>query len=135
MAKTMTKIEIVSEKSPQEVRPFDKGRLELFNLSGSLIGRATFEPGWKWSECVGPIAKTPLCTAGHLGYQISGTMRIVDETGRQSLIKAGDFFSIPPGHDAWVEGDETVVVVDFQGMASYAKPSSGGGKPERQRKH
>jgi hypothetical protein len=113
--------EYKSFNSPEEVRAFSKGKVELVNVSGAMIGRATFEPGWKWSTCVGPIAGTPTCQAAHLGYQISGTMITRMNDGTEKTSKAGDVLSIPPGHDAWVVGDEPVIVVDFQGMVDYAK--------------
>jgi hypothetical protein len=117
------KFESKSFSAPDEVRKFDKGKVELVNVGGSLIGRATFEPGWKWSTCVKPVAKTDSCQAAHFGYQISGTMVTKMDGGGESTSKAGDVLSIPPGHDAWVVGNDTVVVVDFQGMANYAKKS------------
>ena len=107
--------------SPDEVRKFDKGKVELVNVAGATVGRATFEPGWKWSTCVKPIATTPSCQAAHFGYQLSGTMTTRMEDGTEKTSKAGDVLSIPPGHDSWVVGNEPVVFVDFQGMVDYAK--------------
>lgn len=117
----MTQFEVGAFDQPQEVRTFEKGRLELVTVGGITIGKATFEPGWKWSTCVKPIAKTETCQSAHLGYQLSGTMRIRLADGTEKTLRAGDVFSLPPGHDGWVEGDEDVVVVDFQGMADYAR--------------
>jgi hypothetical protein len=116
-----------------EVRTFDKGRLELFHVGDAIIGRATFEPGWKWSTCLKPIAKTASCQSAHLGYQVAGDMHIVTDSGREFDIHKGDFFSLPPGHDGWVTGDESVVVIDFQGMTDYAKPKDA--LAARDRKH
>jgi hypothetical protein len=107
--------------SPEEVRNFDKGKVELVKVAGALIGRATFEPGWQWSTCVKPIAKTESCQAPHFGYQISGTMKLRMDDGTERTTKAGDVQNIPPGHDAWVVGNEPVVLIDFQGMVDYAK--------------
>ena len=121
MSKISEKFESKSLNSAEEVRKFDKGKVELVNVAGATIGRATFEPGWKWSTCVGPIAKTKSCQAAHLGYQISGTMTTRMDDGTESISKAGDVLNIPPGHDAWVVGNETVVVIDFQGMVDYAR--------------
>jgi len=115
--------ELKSLNSPEEVRKFDKGKVELVNVAGAAIGRATFEPGWKWSTCVKPIAKTNSCQAAHYGYQISGTMTTRMDDGTERTSKAGDVLNIPPGHDAWVVGSEPVVLVDFQGMVGYAKQS------------
>ncbi len=109
-----------SFSSPDEVRRFHKGHLELVNVAGGAIGRATFEPGWKWSTCVKPLAKTNSCQAAHYGYQVSGTMTTRMDDGTETTSKAGDVLNIPPGHDAWVVGNEPVVFVDFQGMVDYA---------------
>ncbi len=113
--------ELVSLGSPHEVREFPKGKVELFRVSGAVVGRATFEPGWKWSTCVKPIAGTESCQAAHFGYQLSGTMMVQMDDGTQMTTKAGDFVSIPPGHDGWVVGNEPAVFLDFQDMIDYAK--------------
>jgi hypothetical protein len=121
MSKSAEKFESKSLNSPEEVRKFDKGKVELVNVAGATIGRATFEPGWKWSTCVKPIANTSSCQAAHFGYQVSGTMTTRMDDGTEKTSKAGDVLNIPPGHDAWVVGNEAVVVLDFQGMVDYAK--------------
>lgn len=123
MAATLEKFERKALSKPDETRPFAKGRLEIVNIGGTTIGRATFEPGWKWSECVKPIAKTESCQAPHLGYLISGRMIVVMDDGTQLEYGPGDACSIPPGHDAWIVGNENCVVVDFTGFKDYAKPS------------
>jgi hypothetical protein len=105
---------------PDEVRTFPKGKLEIVKVGGVVIGRATFEPGWRWSESVQPIAKTKSCEAPHFSYQVSGTMMVQLDDGSRIEIKPGDIALLPTGHDAWVVGDEPVVTVDFQGMADYA---------------
>lgn len=119
----MLKFESKSLNSPEEVRKFDKGRVELVKVAGASIGRAIFEPGWKWSTCVKPIANTNSCQAAHYGYQLSGTMTTRMDDGTEIISKAGDVLNIPPGHDAWVVGSEPVVLIDFQGMADYARQS------------
>ncbi|MCB4756915.1 MAG: cupin domain-containing protein [Elusimicrobia bacterium] len=121
MEKLLEKLEIKSLNSPEDVRKFDKGKLELINIGGVVIGRATFEPGWSWSESVKPLAKTKSCEAPHFQYHISGTLKVRMDDGTERILKAGDVSLLPPGHDAWVIGNEPVVVVDFQGMADYAK--------------
>jgi hypothetical protein len=121
MPQTIAKVDCKSLNAPEEVRKFEKGKLELVKVDGVMIGRATFEPGWKWSTCVQPIANTPSCTAAHFGYQLSGTLVTKMDDGTETVSKVGDVLMIPPGHDAWVRGAEPVVVVDFQGMADYAK--------------
>ncbi len=118
MAGTVSK----SFDSPEETRNVDKGRVEVVNLGGAQVMRATFQPGWKWSECVGPVAGTDSCQIAHMIYTVSGQMIVKMDDGSEATIKAGDVTSIPPGHDAWIVGDEPYVGIDFQGAAGYAKP-------------
>ena len=118
---TLEKVVIKNFARPDEVRNFEKGKVELVKVNGSLIGKATFEPGWKWSTHVKPIAKTDLCEAPHFQYIVSGTMKVVTGDGDEYTVKGGDVLKIGAGHDAWVVGSEKVVAVDFQGMADYAK--------------
>jgi quercetin dioxygenase-like cupin family protein len=107
---------------PDEARPFkDKGRVEIVNIGEGVVGRATFEPGWKWSEHVKPIAGTDSCQAAHVGYVLSGRQVIKMDDNTELEISAGDIVSIPAGHDGWTIGDEPCVVLDFAGMATYAK--------------
>ncbi len=121
MQKTLERLEIKNFGTADEVRTFEKGRVDLVNIGGMQVGRATFQPGWKWSTCVKPIAKTASCEAAHFGYQLSGTMRLRMDDGTEKTMRAGDVINIPPGHDAWVEGHDNVVCLDFQGMGDYAK--------------
>jgi len=114
-------LEVKGFASPDEVRTFEKGKVELVKIGGAMVGKATFQPGWKWSEHVKPLAKTESCQAPHFQVQLSGTMHVVMDDGTERDMKAGEVSLIPPGHDAWVVGDEPVVVVDFQGMVDYAK--------------
>jgi len=109
--------------SPEETRPFEggMGQLELVNIKEGAVGRATFQPGWRWSEHIKPIAKTDSCQAAHTAYYISGRMRVVMDDGEEVEYGPGDFAIIPSGHDAWVVGNEPCVVVDWQGFADYAK--------------
>ena len=111
--------------SPEEVRKFegDSGQLELVNLDAGPVGRATFKPGWKWSEHVKPIAGTDSCQAAHTCYFVSGRMKVVMDDGEEMEYGPGDFAIMPPGHDAWIVGDEPCVVIDWQGFADYAKPA------------
>src|SRR5262249_55472010 len=114
--------EVKSIRKPDEVRRFDKGRLELVTLHGLTFGKATFEPGWRWSECVRPIAGTPSCEVHHNGYVLSGRMHVKMDDGDERDVVAGDVFVLPPGHDAWIVGEEPCVVFDFSGdIARYAK--------------
>ncbi|MFV2120337.1 cupin domain-containing protein [Streptomyces sp. Act-28] len=110
--------------SADETRPFEdgKGRLDLLNTDGGSVGRAVFEPGWRWSEHVKPIAGTDSCRAAHTGYVVSGRMRVVMDDGESGDAGPGDFISVPPGHDAWVVGDEPCVTLDWTGFGDYARP-------------
>lgn len=117
----LTRPEIGNFGTPDEVREFPLGRLELVKIGGATVGRGTFLPGWHWAKSVKPIAQTESCEAPHFQYQISGVMRARMDDGTEFDTKAGDVVMLPPGHDAWVVGDEPVVVVDFQGMVDYAK--------------
>lgn len=117
----MKTTELKSFGKPDEVREFPLGILELVNVGGSVIGRGTFQPGWKWSSSVKPIAKTESCEAPHFQYQIAGVMKVRMDDGTELTSRAGDVVSLPSGHDAWVVGNDPVIVVDFQGMADYAK--------------
>ena len=121
MKLTNKKAEMKSFTKPDEVRTFPKGKLELVNIGGAVVGRATFEPGWKWSTSLQPLVKTKSCEAPHFQYHVSGTIKILMDDGTEFVCKAGDVSLLPEGHDAWVIGDEPVVIVDFQGMIDYAK--------------
>ena len=117
----MAKMEGKSLNRPDEVRTFDKGKLEIINIGGRTVGRATFQPGWRWSNSVKPLVNTKSCEAPHFQYHISGTLRVKMDDGAERDFKAGDVSLLESGHDAWVIGNEPVVIVDFQGMLDYAK--------------
>jgi quercetin dioxygenase-like cupin family protein len=120
----MTKMIRKSLDSPEETRPFQDGmgKVELVNLESGAVGRAIFQPGWQWSKHVKPIAKTDSCQAAHTGYCVSGKMKVVMDDGEEMEFGAGDFSVIPPGHDAWIIGEEPCVMIDWQGFTDYAKP-------------
>jgi hypothetical protein len=107
--------------APDETRPFEKGKAELVNIGGGVVGRFTLEPGWKWSEHVKPIAGTEWCEAPHFQYHLAGTLHVVMSDGTEFDAKAGDITALPSGHDAWVVGNEPVVVIDWSGASNYAK--------------
>ncbi len=107
---------------PDETREFPQGRVEVVSLGGVTFGRATLQPGWKWSISVKPIANTPSCQAPHLQYHISGRLAVRMDDGSEAEFGPGDVSLLPPGHDAWVVGNEPVVLVDVSGMGQYAKP-------------
>jgi quercetin dioxygenase-like cupin family protein len=107
---------------PDETRPFKaKGKAEIVKLGSVNVGKGTFEPGWRWSEHVKPIAGTDSCQSPHIGYCLSGRMTIQMDDGQEGQIGPGDAFTIAPGHDAWTIGNEACVLLDFSGMESYAK--------------
>ncbi len=115
-------VEVKNFDSPDETRPFEgKGQADIVDVGGNVVGRGVFEPGWRWSENVKPIAKTDSCQAHHLGYCISGGMTVYMEDGSEREIGPGDVFDIPPGHDAVVTSDEPCVQLDFSGFSAYAK--------------
>jgi hypothetical protein len=118
-----TKAEHRAFNTPDEIRPFEHGKMELLNAGGGTVGRAKFEPGWRWSNDVKPIAGTETCQAAHFCYQTSGTLRVRMDDGTEFDIRAGDLAVIPPGHDAWVIGEETVEMIDWQGALHYAEPN------------
>ena len=107
--------------APDEVRTFAKGKVELAKVGGVTFGKATLLPGWKWSESVKPIVGTESCMAPHTQYHISGRLHVVMDDGSEDEFGPGDIGYLPPGHDAWVVGDEAVVVIDVTGMKEYAK--------------
>ena len=109
--------------SPDEVREFGHGHVKLVNLDSGPIGKGTFEPGWRWSNDVKPIAGTDSCQVLHIGYVISGRMAIVGDDGSEVEIGPDDVFHLGPGHDAWTVGDEACVIVDFGGLHGYAVPN------------
>jgi len=117
----MAAMEKKSFDSPEETRSVDKGSVEILNLGGTQVMRATFQPGWKWSECVRPVAGTDSCEVAHLVYVNSGRMAVRMDDGSEVEIGPGDVAQIPPGHDAWIVGDEPCVVIDWQGFTDYAK--------------
>ncbi len=106
---------------PDEVRSFEKGKLELVTLGDVTFGRATLQPGWKWSTCVKPLVHTESCEAAHLQYHVSGRLHVVMDDGTETDFGPGDISFLPPGHDAWVVGNEPVVVIDISGMRDYAR--------------
>jgi len=119
--KRMARLETKSIDQPDETRPVDKGKVEVVQLDGATVMRTTFEPGWRWSECVKPIVGGDSCQVHHVGYAISGRMHVRMNDGEELDVGPGDALQIPPGHDAWVVGDEPYVGLDFKGGAEYAK--------------
>jgi hypothetical protein len=116
----LAKAKVKKFGAPDETRTFDKGKLQLVNFGEATIGRGVFEPGWKWSKHVKPIAKTKSCEAPHFQYHVTGVLHVRMDDGTEMDIGPGEISMLPPGHDAWVVGVEPVTVVDFQGMVDYA---------------
>jgi class 3 adenylate cyclase len=113
--------------NPDEVRSFNNGRIDLYSLDDIDIGRTVFQPGWRWSNDVKPIAGTAFCQYHHVGIVLSGTLHVEMEDGLSLEIHADSAYEIPPGHDAWVVGDDPWITIDFAGMRSYARTAVGSG--------
>jgi hypothetical protein len=126
MARMSTGTETMQKRSfdsPDEVRPAGKGEGRFVSLEGVTFGRVALQPGWKWSESVKPIAKTDSCPALHHGIVLRGRLHVVMDDGSEEEYGPGDVYYMPPGHDAWVVGDETYEGVDFAADEKWAKPS------------
>ena len=108
---------------PDEIRTFPKGKFEIVHIAGTTIGRATYEPGWRWSECIKPVAGTESCQLHHVGTVASGQLRIRHNDGTEVEVGSGDAYVIEPGHDAWVIGSEPFVAYEFDSGAAetYAR--------------
>jgi mannose-6-phosphate isomerase-like protein (cupin superfamily) len=122
MAQTIHQAETKPLHAAADKRTFPNGKLEIVEIAGTEFARATMQPGWKWSESVKPIAGTESCEVPHLGYVVSGRMTVAMNDGTRLQLRGGDAVSIPPGHEAWVEGNEPFVMIDFAGSSDYAKP-------------
>ena len=113
-------LELISFGEPTETRTFEKGRFEVYEVGPATLGRATYEAGWKWSEHVGAQTGQTSCQVEHVGLVLSGTAVAAMDDGREIVMKEGDFFYIPPGHDSWVVGDEPYVSLHIMGSEDYA---------------
>ena len=117
-----TEVIVKRFENPDEVREFAKGRFELVNIGGMTIGRAIYEPGWRWSVDVGPNVGAKLCSVEHLGLVLEGTATAAFEDGRVCELTPGTLFHIPPEpHDSWVIGNDRYVSLHFLGAGRYAK--------------
>src|SRR5262245_1926838 len=119
MAQTTKK----SFDQPDEVRTMPKASMAIVKMGDIVYGKGVIEPGWKWSECVKPIVQTESCQVHHKGFIVSGRMHIKMDDGSEVELVAGDVMDCPPGHDAWVVGDEPCVAYDIAGAVNYAKPA------------
>jgi hypothetical protein len=118
---TMQETQHKSFSAPDETRDFPNGKAEILNVGDAEIGRLVFQPGWRWSNDVKPLAGTQSCEAPHFQYHVSGRLAIRMDDGTEFIAGPGDITSLPSGHDAWVVGDEPVVVVDWYGASNYAR--------------
>src|SRR3954449_5272936 len=107
---------LIDFDSPTEVREFEKGRFEVYEVGPMTLGRATYEPGWKWSEHVGEGS----CQVEHVGLVLSGEAAVKMDDGTEKVMRQGEFFYVPPGHDSWVVGDEPYVSLHIMGSEDYA---------------
>ena len=112
-----------SHETPDERRTPPKTQVDVVRLEGFTLGRFTFQPGWRWSECVKPVAGTESCQLSHVGYAVAGQITIRLPDGREEMIRAGESYTIPPGHDARVEGGEPFVGIEVMSAEQFAKPS------------
>ena len=111
---------------PDDVREIPHGHLETYDMGDIRIGRSVLQPGWRWSESIKPIARTELCESHHIGLCVSGSARIRMREGAELLVEAGQFYEVPPGHDAWVVGDEPWITIDWQPSTAFARTEGGG---------
>jgi quercetin dioxygenase-like cupin family protein len=118
-----TNLDLINVDEPSETRAFDKGRFDVYRVGPTTVGRATYEPGWRWSEHVGPTVGTASCQVEHVGLVLAGEAVVRMDDGTERVLKANDFFYIPPGHDSWVVGDEPYVSLHIVGSEGYAAPS------------
>jgi quercetin dioxygenase-like cupin family protein len=121
----MAKLNVKKFAAADETRNFPHGRVELLEIPGGTIGRVIFEPGWRWSKDVKPVARTQSCQVAHSIYVLSGKTHVRMDDGEERDLQPGDYAYLPPGHDGWTVGDEPCVVLDMIGMAEYAKASPG----------
>jgi mannose-6-phosphate isomerase-like protein (cupin superfamily) len=117
----MAKAQRKSLDQPDETRPIERGKVEVVELEPGTVLRTTFEPGWRWSECVKPVVGGDSCQVHHFGYAVSGRLHVRMDDGEELEFAAGDAVNIPPGHDGWVVGDEPYVGIDVVGT-EFGKP-------------
>ena len=118
---SVSKFETKSHNMPDELRKPDKTLIEIIRLDGFTLGRLNLEPGWRWSECIKPVVHTDSCQVSHAGYAISGSIVVRMNDGTEKTIAAGESYTIPPGHDAWVVGDEPFVGIEVMSAEQFAK--------------
>ncbi len=119
----VTGFTVRSHDAPDERRTPPKTQVDVVRLEGFTLGRFTFQPGWRWSECIKPAVGTDRCQLAHLGYAVSGRLTVQQADGYQQTIQAGESYAIPSGHDAWVEGAVPFVAIEVMSADQYAKGS------------
>ncbi len=122
--------EIRRFEAPDERREFEKGTFHVLHLGGMALGRARYEPGWRWSEHVGAAQGESSCQVEHVGMVLVGRTVVAMDDGTEVELGAGDLFYVPPGHDSWVVGDEPYESLHLLGATEYAKASAGAGTRE-----
>jgi len=115
------KLQVKSAHSPDEVRTPDKTRVEVVRFDTCAMARFRFEPGWRWSDCIKPVAGTETCQVSHVGYALSGTIQVKLQDGTEMTIRGGDFYTIPPGHDGWVVGTQPFIGIEVMSAEHYAR--------------
>lgn len=118
--RVLNPLELVSLDAPTEVRTFEKGKFEVYRVGPMTLGRATYEPGWRWSTHVGAKTGEASCQVEHVGLVLSGQAMAAMDDGTERVMRAGEFFYVPPGHDSWVVGDEPYVSLHIMGSEGYA---------------
>jgi len=119
----VSKLDVKSHDTPDELRSPNKTKVEVVRLKEFTLGRLPMEPGWKWSDCIKPVVKTDSCQVSHVGHCISGRIHIQMNDGSETTITPGTSYTIPPGHDAWVEGSEPFVCVEVLSAEQFARPA------------
>jgi quercetin dioxygenase-like cupin family protein len=120
-ANVVNQLEVKSHNSPDEKRRPDKSEIDVVTVGDYTVGRFTFEPGWRWSDCIKPVVQTDSCQNSHVGFCVSGALAVETTDGNRINISAGDSYTIPPGHDAWVDGAQAFVGIEFLSAADFAK--------------
>jgi quercetin dioxygenase-like cupin family protein len=115
----VTQLEVKSHNSADEIRRPEKTVVENVTVGDYTIGRLTFEPGWSWADCIKPLVQTESCQLNHVGYCVSGALEVETTDGKKISISQGDSYTIPPGHNAWVVGDETYSAIEFVSAAEF----------------
>jgi mannose-6-phosphate isomerase-like protein (cupin superfamily) len=117
----VTQLEVKSHNTPDEKRRPDKTEVDIVKVGDYTIARMTFSPGWRWSDSIKPVVQTESCQNNHVGFCVSGALSVETTDGNRISISGGDSYTIPPGHDAWVEGEQPFVGIEFLSAAEFAK--------------